>query len=168
MTSHLLSRVIAFLGRCRAGLAFAVGLALALPVQATAQPAFKDLHDLAFTNGVGPVANLLVVSNTIYGTTRQYGSLSLPGDGSGTLFRMNTDGSSFTNLYTFSGIVPEGGNMSAGLVLSGNTFYTTAQFGGGSNYGCVLAIGTDGTGETNLFNFPVTGNTSPYTNTAGA
>jgi uncharacterized repeat protein (TIGR03803 family) len=128
---------------------------------------FTNLHSLLFTNGVGPVAPLIISGNTLYGTARDWGSLELPGDGYGAIFRLNTDGSGFTNIHTFSGIAPDGGNMNAGLVLSGNTFYTTATFGGASNYGCVIAINIDGTGSTNLFNFPATSDTFPYTNDVG-
>src|SRR6185312_13364668 len=105
---------------------------------------------------------------TLYGTARDYGDITLPGDGFGTIFRMNTDGSAFARIYAFSGIAPEGGNMNASLVLSGNRLYTTATFGGSSNYGCVIAINTDGTGLTNLFNFPSTTGPFPYTNDVGA
>ena len=129
---------------------------------------FTNLHSLLFTNGVGPVATLIISGNTLYGTARQYGDLSLPGDGSGTVFRINTDGSGCTNLHTFSGIAPDPGNMNASLVLSGNTFYTTAYFGGASNYGCVVSIHIDGTGVTNLFNFPTYTGPFPSTNGAGS
>jgi uncharacterized repeat protein (TIGR03803 family) len=111
---------------------------------------------------------LIISGNTLYGTARNYGSLTLPGDGYGTVFRMNTDGSGFTNIHCFSGIAPEGGNMDGSVVLQGNTLYTTAAFGGGSNYGCVLAINIDGTGETNLHNFTQTGPNFPYTNSDGS
>ena len=129
---------------------------------------FTNLHNLLFTNGVGPVASLIISGNTLYGTARNYGSLDLPGDGYGTVFRMNTDGSGFTNLHTFSGIVPDGGNLNASLVLSGNTLYTTATFGGASDYGCVIAINTDGTGLTNLHNFSAPLGPFPSTNYDGA
>ena len=131
-------------------IASAIVLLTALSFHATAQ-VFNNLHNLALTDGAGPFASLIVSSNTLYGTAHTYGGGT--GGGSGSIFRLKTDGSAFTNLHTFSSIAPEAGYMAAALVLSGNTLYTTAVFGGGSNYGCVVAIGIDGSGLTNLYNF---------------
>jgi uncharacterized repeat protein (TIGR03803 family) len=112
--------------------------------------AFTNLHNFVFTNGTTPVAGLIVSGNTLYGTTSDYGGGT--GGGSGSVFRMNTDGSSFTNLNTFSEGT-DGGKLVGSLVLAGNTLYGTAIFGGASNYGCVFAINTDGAGLTNIYNF---------------
>ncbi len=129
---------------------------------------FTNLHSLLFTDGVGPVASLIISGSTLYGTAREYGNTNLPGDGSGTIFRMNTDGSGFTNIHTFSGIAPDGGYMDVSVVLSGHTLYTTAFFGGASNYGCVVAINIEGTGVTNLYNFSAPQGPFPSTNSDGA
>ena len=52
----------------------------------------------------------------------------------GTLFKINTDGTGYTNLYSFTE-----GNNSRGpcdsLILVGNTFYGTTLNGGGPAYG---------------------------------
>jgi uncharacterized repeat protein (TIGR03803 family) len=127
---------------------------------------FNNLHNLALRDGSGPFANLIVSSNTLYGTAHKYGGGS--GGGSGSIFRLNTDGSGFTNLHTFSGTAPEGGNLAAALVLSGKTLYTTATFGGSSNYGCIVAIGIDGSGLTNVYNFSAPLGPFPTTNLDGA
>lgn len=127
---------------------------------------FTNLHSFVFLDGTGPVAKLLLTSNTLYGTTRTYGGGTAGGYGS--VFRLNIDGTGFTNLHTFSGIQPEGGNMNGGVVLSGSTLYMTATFGGGSNYGCVLAISTNGLNQTNLYNFSVTSTNFPFPNSDGA
>ena len=132
--------------------------------QAGAQT-FRNLHNFVFLDGTGPVAPLLLSSNILYGTTRIYGGGDAGGYGS--VFKLNTDGSGFTNLHTFSAIAPEGGNLNGGLILSGATLYGTATFGGGSNYGCVFAIGTNGLNLTNLYNFSVTGTNFPYPNSDG-
>lgn len=136
--------------------------AWALVVHAVAAQTFTTLHNFAFTNGTGPLANLISSGTTLYGTTHNYGGGT--GGGSGSVFKLNTDGSSFTNLHTFSGIQPEGGTLAGGLVLSGSTLYGTAIFGGSSNSGCVFAIGTNGLGLTNIYSFSV----NPYTNSDGA
>jgi uncharacterized repeat protein (TIGR03803 family) len=111
---------------------------------------FTALH--SFTNGVdgaNPVANLIVSGQTLYGTAANGGS-----SGAGTVFSINTDGTGFTPLYSFSG-GNDGANPSAGLVTSGNTLYGTTHFGGGAGNGTVFAIKTDGTGFSALHSFTV-------------
>ena len=137
--------------------------ALSLPANAQV---FNNLHSLVFLDGTGPVANLIWSSNTLYGTTRIYGGGNAGGYGS--VFSMNLNGSGFTNLHTFSAIAPEAGNLNSGLILFGGKLYGTATFGGSSNYGSVFAIGTNGLGLTNLFNFESTGPDFPYPNNIGA
>jgi len=77
----------------------------------------------------------------------------------GTVFALSTNGTGFTILHRFT---PEAGPLSTntdgaspfdGLVLSGNTLYGTAFYGGASGFGTVFAVGTDGTGFTNLHSF---------------
>ena len=129
---------------------------------------FTNLHSFAslyynsvlgaFTNsdGFGPRAGLILSGSTLYGTASQGGSA-----GNGTVFRVNRDGSGFTNLYSFtrgSGSFPNVTNMDgaypvAGLTLSGNTLYGTAEYGGGSGNGTVFRVNNDGSGFTNLHNF---------------
>ncbi|HEV2436936.1 MAG TPA: choice-of-anchor tandem repeat GloVer-containing protein [Verrucomicrobiae bacterium] len=53
---------------------------------------------------------------------------------------------------------------SSGLVLSGNTLYGTAEFGGSAGKGTVFAVNADGTDFTNLHNFSALNN---YTNEDG-
>jgi uncharacterized repeat protein (TIGR03803 family) len=61
------------------------------------------------------------------------------GWGNGTVFAVNTDGSGFTNLYSFTG-GSDGANPIAGLILSSNTLYGTTQLGGGSGNGTVFSL----------------------------
>jgi uncharacterized repeat protein (TIGR03803 family) len=105
----------------------------------------------SFTGGLdgnGPVAGLILSGNTLYGTAYNGGS-----EGAGTVFGVNTDSTDFTNLHSFASIPNDGYWPQGKLVLSGNTLYGTAQYGGTSDYGTVFAINTDGTGFTNLYNF---------------
>jgi uncharacterized repeat protein (TIGR03803 family) len=99
------------------------------------------------TNGSAPRSGLVLSGNTLYGTTYQGGSA-----GDGTVFRVNTDGTGFTNLHSFSFNI-DGGDLQAGLLLSGNTLYGATFAGGGADNGTVFAINTNGTGFTNLYNF---------------
>src|ERR1044071_5904591 len=138
---------------------------------------FTNLHsftataDFIYTNsdGASPRAGLVLSGNTLYGTAVS-GSVS----GYGTVFAVNTDGSGFTNLHTFTAAPypytnSDGANPYAGLILSGDTLYGTALSGGNSSYGTVFAVNTNGTGFTNLHSFTarvVDGN-GYYTNTDG-
>jgi uncharacterized repeat protein (TIGR03803 family) len=109
-----------------------------------------------FTNGSdgsGPMAGLVVSGNTLYGTAKNGGSA-----GHGTVFKINTDGSGFTTLYSFtaytSGTNSDGAAPLSSLVLSGNTLYGTASIGGSANsYGTIFKVNTDGTGFTKLYSF---------------
>src|SRR6185503_15422827 len=84
--------------------------------------------------------------------------------GSGTVFKVNTDGTGFTTLYTFTAtlkypsppINSDGALPRAGMILSGNTLYGTASSGGSAGNGTVFAVSTDGTGFTTLHSFTAT------------
>ncbi len=109
---------------------------------------FTNLYGFIGDNdGSAPFAGLILSGNTLYGTTACGGS-----SGNGTVFAVNTDGSGFTNLYSFIGD-NDGSAPFAGLVLSGNTLYGTAESGGSSGNGTVFAVNTDGSGFTNLYSF---------------
>ncbi len=119
----------------------------------------------AYTNSDGSFPNSLILSvNTLYGTASQGGS-----SGYGTVFALNTDGTGFTNLHSFTS-GSDGGLPYAGLILSGNTMYGTADGGGDSGGGTVFKINTDGSGFKTLYNFgPICTNAlGVYTNSGGA
>src|SRR5262249_2877753 len=103
-------------------------------------------------DGVAPVAGLIVLGNTLYGTARLGGR-----SGNGTVFKVNTDGAQFTTLHSFTAVVPgprtnsDGAYPSSELLLSSNTVYGTASEGGSANNGTVFKINTDGTGFTTLY-----------------
>jgi uncharacterized repeat protein (TIGR03803 family) len=120
---------------------------------------FTALSGLSGTNSDGgnPFAGLVLSGGTLYGTAQVGGSL-----GWGTVFALSTDGTGFTNLHSFTG-GSDGAYPSAGLILSGNTLYGTAVYGGNSNAGTVFALSTDGTGFTNLHTFDFSSEgTEPY------
>lgn len=116
---------------------------------------FTNVHSCDFPSESGyPHSGLIFVNGKLYGTEIGNGNGS---HGQGVVFALNTDGTGFTNVYSFSpvnnstnsdGAVPFGG-----LVCSGNTLYGTTYYGGTSGYGTVFAVNTDGTGFTNLHNF---------------
>jgi uncharacterized repeat protein (TIGR03803 family) len=98
------------------------------------------------SDGVFPNGSLVLSGNTLYGTTFDAGS-----SGFGTLFAVNTDGTGFRVLHTFSRGDSYG--PSGCLVLSGSTLYGTTQYGGSSGNGTVFRLSTDGTGFTTLYSF---------------
>jgi uncharacterized repeat protein (TIGR03803 family) len=130
---------------------------------------FRVLHTFAaasapyYTNSDGtlPVGGLILSGNTLYGTANSGGPY-----GSGTVFAVNTNGTGFTTLYSFTAVPgsfpktnPPYINLDGafpwydGLILSGNTLYGTANSGGSSGWGTVFAVNTNGTGFTTLYNF---------------
>jgi len=131
---------------------------------ATPAPAqtFTTLH--AFTalvsgtnsDGATPYyAGLILSGNTLYGTTALGGT-----NGNGTVFAVNPDANgAFATLYTFTAdsgsnfTNSDGASPNAGLILSGNTFYGMAAFGGTNGSGTVFAINPNGTGFAALHHF---------------
>src|SRR5579885_2290044 len=77
----------------------------------------------------------------LYGTTFQGGI-----NGYGTVFALNTDGTGFTVLHSFSD-GDDGGHPQAALIQSGDgRLYGTAVTGGAIDRGTVFSMETDGTG----------------------
>jgi uncharacterized repeat protein (TIGR03803 family) len=121
-------------------------------------PASNTNSSGVYTNsdGANPYAGLIVSSNTLYGTASAGGS-----SGNGTVFAINTDGTGFTTLHSFTAafgspttpVNSDGVNPHARLVLSGNTLYGTAAGGGSLGAGTVFSVNTGGTGFTILRTF---------------
>jgi rhamnogalacturonan endolyase len=101
------------------------------------------------SDGGNPFAGLLLSGNTLYGTAYNGGS-----SGYGVIFAVNTDGSGFSNLYSFTGGL-DCGNPAAGLILSGSTLYgtTTGLSAGIQYFGSIFKINTNGSGFTVLKTF---------------
>ena len=95
--------------------------------------------NLTNSDGALPFARLLLSGNTLYGTAQAGGS-----SGQGTLFAVNTNGTGFTNLHSFTALASntnsDGAGPHAGLILSGNTLYGTAANGGSLARGTVFSI----------------------------
>ena len=142
---------------------------------------FMTLHSFttvagpSFTNSDGafPYAGLILSGHTLYGTAGNGGR-----SGNGAVFKVNTNGMDFTNLYSFTatsgneglfgrGTNSDGANPIDSLILSGNTLYGTTREGGSGGNGTVFAVNTDGTGFTNLHSFAAFPS-GYYTNSDGA
>jgi uncharacterized repeat protein (TIGR03803 family) len=139
-------------GTAREGGSSGYGVVFALNTDGTG---FRVLHSFTalspitnsdgtvlYTNrdGVNPQGALILSGNTLYGTTIYGGSFE-----SGTVFKLNTDGTGFTTLYSFatqdsSGFNADGANPTGGLVLSGNVLYGTANSGGTGGSGTIFSI----------------------------
>jgi uncharacterized repeat protein (TIGR03803 family) len=89
------------------------------------------------SDGANPAASLLLSDNTLYGTAESGGQ-----NGFGTVFKVNTDGSSYANLYSFT----NNDSPRAELIQSGNVLYGTTFYGGSYGNGSVFKINTDGSG----------------------
>jgi uncharacterized repeat protein (TIGR03803 family) len=124
---------------------------------------FTNLHNFTAlpgaiktnSDGAYPTGDLILLSNVLYGTA-SLGGMS----GKGTVFKINSDGTDFITLHSFSQTFgsgntnSEGANPTCGLLLVDNTLYGTAPIGGIGG-GTIFSISTDGTGFTNLYNFDI-------------
>src|SRR5580658_339710 len=125
----------------------AIFVTLSMSVIHASAQTFTNLHSFAYTNGIYPQAGVIITNNVLYGTTREGGSEVTEPNGysgnDGSVFRLNSDGSGFTNLYSFTGY-SDGGQIYSSLVLWGTTLFGTSLFGGASNNGCIFSIQTNG------------------------
>src|SRR5436190_6440765 len=111
--------------------------------------------------GSDPNAPLALWNNMFFGTSYSGGISNR-----GTVFAPKADGSSFTNLHSFTG--PDGATPESGVIISGNTLFGTTFFGGSSQHGAVYRINIDGTGFSNLHSFTAGDPVSwPTTNSDG-
>ncbi len=108
-------------------------------------PTATTVYDFSATNGPGltnsdganPACVLVLSGSTLYGTTEFGGT-----NGNGTVFAVNTNGAGFAAPYNFNPVIENGfaiptnyggANPAAGLALSGNTLFGTANGVGSFN-----------------------------------
>jgi uncharacterized repeat protein (TIGR03803 family) len=105
-----------------------------------------------FTGGVNdgknPFGSLTLSGSTLYGMTQAGGA-----SGFGTAFKMNTDGTGFSLLHTFTGSSSDGSIPYGSLTLSGSTLYGMTTRGGTNNIGTAFQMNTNGTGFALLRSF---------------
>ena len=136
----------------------------------TSGAGFTSLY--SFTGGADgaypPPGGLLFWSNALYGTTAYGGRNGFGSGGYGTVFSLSTNGSSFTNLYSFTG-GPDGAYPGAGLIVSGGKLYGVASGGGGAGNGTIYSLGlsTQDPHFAVLYSFTATNN-ARGTNSDGA
>ena len=121
----------------------------------SAQAVFRN------TNGAYPAGGLLLGQDgNFYGTTT-WGGKGITGNlpGYGTIFRLTPDGK-FTNIYSFTG-ANDGGFIYAGLVQGRDGYLYGAAFSGGSAYGTLFKVSTNGS-FLPLHTFSYLDSGSPY------
>ena len=108
-----------------------------------------------YPNSTGEYVNpgLLLISNTLYGTTFE-GGLNFAGE----VFKMNLDGSGFSVIHSFD--FTDGQGPSSGLTLYSNVLYGTTSGGGPDGYGTVFAVNLNGLSFSDIYSF--TNPTAPY------
>ena len=117
------------------------GVVYSINTNGTGYTVLQGFGDSQSTNGFYPNYSLTLSGNTLYGTAREGGTGG--GLGNGTVFSVNTDGSNYTVLHTFTNGA-DGSQPRGGMLLSGNTLYGTT-FHGGTNYnGTVFKMNTNG------------------------
>jgi uncharacterized repeat protein (TIGR03803 family) len=104
---------------------------------------FAVLHSFAggTSDGLNPDGGLTLVGGTLYGMTYGGGTTN-----SGTIYRVNTDGTGYAVMHSFAlsgdGALPQGDD----LLAVGSTLYGMTRNGGANSLGVLLHINLDGTG----------------------
>lgn len=120
---------------------------------------YETLHvfdSVPVVDGNTPESGLLLLGNTLYGTT-YYGG----GGSYGTLFKIGTDGLGYTQIKQFTNNYPNsspvgtiaGTHPGGALATDGSSIYGTTFNGGTNFYGVVYKIGLDGNGFSVLRHF---------------
>jgi uncharacterized repeat protein (TIGR03803 family) len=112
---------------------------------------FTPLYEFTGGNdGASPIGGLVQgADGRLYGTA-EFGG---PSGYYGTIYTVNTDGSGFATIWSFTGGT-DGGNPYANLIQgTDGRLYGTGVTGGSGGYGTVFAINKDGTGMTALCSF---------------
>jgi uncharacterized repeat protein (TIGR03803 family) len=101
-----------------------------------------------YTGSTGdlPSPGLLLVSNTLYGTTFYGGP-----DDAGTVFKIDTNGSNFLTIHAFD--YKDGQGPASGLTLYSNVLYGTTVGGGMTSYGTIYSVGLSNLSYSPIYNF---------------
>lgn len=112
---------------------------------------FSLLHSFtgAASDGGEPWGSLTPSGSKLYGMTFHGGS----GGGLGTVFSINTDGTGFSLLHSFSGGAGDGLAPYGSVTLSGSKLYGMTAFGGADSLGDIFSMNIDGTGFSQLHSF---------------
>ncbi len=95
-----------------------------------------------------PHGSLTLSGSTLYGMAYGGGTSNY-----GTVFKVNTDGSGFQLLHTFTASSSDGANPAGSLTLSDSTLYGMTSGGGANGRGTIFQIDTNGSGFQLLYSF---------------
>ena len=112
--------------------------------------------NLPTATGTSPYASLINSGNILFGST----TIAV-GSGTGTIFKVNVDGTGYSTLHTFSQL--EGTRPEGHLTLVGSTLYGTATSGGANGFGAIFKVNTDGTNFAVLHSFTGADGADPET-----
>jgi gliding motility-associated-like protein len=133
-------------------LAFNISVCLFISMQMQSQ--YTKLLDFnGRVNGGDPYSAPTISGTVLYGMTQHGGTSDM-----GCIYKINTDGTGPTKLFSFSGT--NGRSPNGSLVLSGTVLYGGTHYGGLADKGCIFKINTNGTGFDTLMCFNGTGNGS--------
>jgi uncharacterized repeat protein (TIGR03803 family) len=125
---------------------------------------FKILHSFTpllgydYTNSDGATpgqGSLVLLGRTLYGTTPTGGT-----SGYGTVFAINTDGTGFATLHSFTGA--DGSEPDGALLLSSNVLYGETSDYPTAGFGTLFSLNIDGTTFTTLHTFTGGDGTQPF------
>lgn len=119
---------------------------------------YSKLFDFDSINGATPQGELITDGTFLYGMTT-YGGTSPNPQGDGIIFKIKTDGTGFSKVFDFQGY-PDGGRPYGSLISDGTFLYGMTSNGGTGHYwygvgdGVIFKIKPDGTGYSQLYDFP--------------
>jgi uncharacterized repeat protein (TIGR03803 family) len=131
----------ALFGTAEAGGAYGIGTVFRIGTNGSGYTVLYSFGS-SDTYSARPRAGLVAIGNTLFGTT--YGKQTPVGYG--TVFRVSTNGGSFSapirfDPQTYPG---DGKNPHTGLAASGTNLFGTTYAGGTSGYGTIFRMGTNG------------------------
>lgn len=119
----------------------------------------KLLNFDSITNGRNPMGSVISDGTYLYGMTSGSGTKS--SNNFGTIFKIKTDGTSYSRLLEFDGAA-KGRSPYGSLVSDGTYLYGMSYNGGIENFGTLFKIMPDGTGFAKLIDFNVTNGQIPW------
>ncbi|HEY1379480.1 MAG TPA: choice-of-anchor tandem repeat GloVer-containing protein [Gemmataceae bacterium] len=131
-----------FYGMTEAGGAFGDGTVFQIGADGTGYANLHFFGSSILADGIHPFGSLSVSGPTLYGMTFGGGSAA----NSGTVFKLNADGTGFGLIHSFTGGAADGSVPVGSLAQSGSTFYGLTSQGGTANIGAAFRLNADGTG----------------------
>lgn len=111
---------------------------------------YGTLHNFTggASDGASPSGSLTLSGAKLYGMTGGGGSR-----GEGTIFSMNTDGTGYTLIRSFTGNTSDGGKPYGSLTAFGSKLFGMTNGGGSGGAGTLFSMNADGTGFVLLESF---------------